>query len=150
MALLPCWALLTAHSAFYRQLLCAEARHRWLCGDMESCLGVLRTTAACQSMPAAQVPEQLRLLVTHTSFFYMLRACFGEMILGACHYDIACASSAVKSRWLGKPFGIRWLESQQWCRRLLFRLPLTRLRTLCYSQTSKQKSSCTSSPWCIS
>ena len=53
---------------------------------MEPCLGVLRTMAACQSMPAAQVPEQLRLLVTHMSY--------------ACHYDIACAGPAVNSRWL--------------------------------------------------
>jgi len=42
---------------------------------MEPCLGVLRTMAACQSMPAAQVPEQLHLLVTHMSY--------------ACHYDTA-------------------------------------------------------------
>ncbi len=85
---------------------------------MEPCLGVLRTMAACESMPAAQVPEQLRLLVTHMSY--------------ACHYDIACADPAVNSRWLDQGFGIKWLESLQWCRRLLFRLPLTRLRTQCY------------------
>lgn len=94
-----------ANSSFHLLLLptrfCSVDGHRGPCGDyIEPCLRVLRTMAACQSMPAAQVPEQLRLLVTDMSY----AACIG-------HYDIACAGPAVNSRWLDKPFGIKWLES---------------------------------------